>query len=87
MARLGGEEFAVILLDTDKAGAIMVGERICTRIAQERIKAFDEIVTTTASVGVAAFPQNTLHPDLLVEVADKALYKAKTSGRNRVSWF
>ncbi|MBU0694760.1 MAG: GGDEF domain-containing protein [Candidatus Omnitrophica bacterium] len=87
VARFGGEEFSIILPETDKAGAIMVAERISAEICQEKIRAFDEVVTTTTSIGVASFPQNTLHSDVLVEIADKALYKAKISGRNRVCWF
>ncbi len=87
VARFGGEEFAAILLDTDKAGAIMVAERISSRISRERIKVFDETLSVTVSVGVASFPQNTLHSDVLMEISDKALYKAKLSGRNRVCWF
>ncbi len=87
IARFGGEEFAAILPETDKAGAIMVAERISAGVSREKIRAFDEIVNVTLSVGVATYPQNTLHSDVLIETADKALYKAKASGRNRVSWF
>jgi len=87
LARFGGEEFSVILPETDKASAIMVAERISTKVSRERILVFDEILGVNISVGVATFPQNTLHSDVLVEVADKALYKAKLSGRDRVCWF
>lgn len=87
LARFGGEEFSVILPETDKASAIMAAERINTKVSRERIRVFDETLSVNISVGVATFPQNTLHPDVLVEVADKALYKAKLSGRNRVCWF
>lgn len=87
VARFGGEEFAVILLDTDKNGAIMVAERICSKIRNKKIKAFDERLMVTVSVGIASFPQNTIYSDVLMEVADKALYKAKVSGRNKTSWF
>ena len=87
VARYGGEEFALILPDTDKAGAIMVAERISGVVSKQKIRAFDEIVTVTVSVGVGAFPENTLHSDMLVEISDKALYQAKVSGRNRVCWF
>ena len=87
VARYGGEEFAVILPDTDRAGAILVAERISTIVSQKKIKAFDETVNVTVSVGVASYPENTVHPDVLIEIADKALYKAKTSGRSRVGWF
>jgi len=87
LARFGGEEFSVILPETDKASAIMAAERISTKVSRERIMVFDETLSVNISVGVATFPQNTLHSDVLLEVADKALYKAKFSGRNRVCWF
>ncbi len=87
LARFGGEEFSVILPETDKASAIMAAERISAKISRERIMVFDEILSVNVSVGVATFPQNSLHADVLSEVADKALYKAKLSGRNRVCWF
>jgi len=87
MARFGGEEFSAVLSETDKAGAIMMAERISSRVSKEKIKVFDETVAATISIGVGSFPQNTLHPDVLLEVSDKALYKAKLSGRNRVCWF
>jgi diguanylate cyclase (GGDEF)-like protein len=87
IARFGGEEFSVILAETDKAGAIMVADRISARISRQKIRAFNEIINVTLSVGVAAYPQNTIHSDVLIEIADKALYKAKAAGRNRVAWF
>ena len=87
LARFGGEEFSVILPETDKASAIMAAERISTKVSRERIMVFDETLGVNISVGVATFPQNTLYSDVLIEVADKALYKAKQSGRNRVCWF
>ncbi len=87
IARFGGEEFSAILPETDKAGAIMMAERISSRVSRRRIRVFDETLNATISIGVAAFPQNTIHSDVLVEISDKALYKAKVSGRNRVCWF
>ncbi len=87
VGRIGGEEFGMILVDTDKAGAIMVSERICSRISQEKIKVFDERLAVTASIGVSTYPSNTIYLDLLTEIADKALFRAKASGRDRVCWF
>ena len=87
LARLGGEEFSVVLPETDKTSAILAAERISSQISGERIKVFDETVNVTISVGLATFPQSALYPDVLIEVADKALYKAKLNGRNRAYWF
>jgi diguanylate cyclase (GGDEF)-like protein len=84
VSRVGGEEFAFILLETDKTNAIIVAERICSKIFETKIRVFDETLRLTVSIGVASFPQNTLYPDVLMEVGDKALYKAKLSGKNRV---
>ncbi|MDD4954514.1 MAG: GGDEF domain-containing protein [Candidatus Omnitrophica bacterium] len=87
LSRFGGEEFALILPETDKMAAIVVAERIRSKISQQIIKAFDETLGVTISVGVSNFPQNTLYSDVLMETADKALYQAKNSGRNKVCWF
>ncbi|MCF7916485.1 MAG: GGDEF domain-containing protein [Candidatus Omnitrophica bacterium] len=87
VGRLGGEEFGILLTDTDKAGAIMVSERICSRISQEKMKVFDESLSITVSIGISTYPSNTIYLDLFTEIADKALYRAKASGKDRVSWF
>ncbi len=87
IARFGGEEFSVILLETEKTGAIMVAERMRSKISQKRIEVFDETLNVAVSIGLSSFPENTLHSDVLLETADKALYKAKLAGRNRVCWF
>ena len=87
VARYGGEEFALILTETSKDAAIMVAKRIVERVANAKIKAFDENVQITVSIGLASFPENTAKSDMLIEIADKALYQAKSSGRNTVSWF
>ncbi len=86
-ARYGGEEFVVILQETDKDGAIFVGERIRENIASKIIKAFDEDVKTTVSLGLASYPQDSRYPGMLLELADKALYRAKNKGRNRLEYF
>ncbi|MDD4294758.1 MAG: GGDEF domain-containing protein [Candidatus Omnitrophica bacterium] len=86
-ARYGGEEFLVVLPETDKGSAIMVAERIRSKISAQYMQVFDERISVAVSIGVGAFPQNTLHSDVLLETADRALYKAKESGRNRVAWF
>ncbi len=85
--RFGGEEFCVILPDTDKAGALVVGERIRAAIQQQKVKAYDAALLIAVSVGVASFPDDALQVDELLDKSDWALYRAKKSGRNRVIGF
>lgn len=80
-SRYGGEEFAVILPETDLEGAVSAGERICQAIAETRLSAVRQF---TASVGAACYPVNATSQDELVEAADAALYQAKRGGRNQV---
>jgi diguanylate cyclase (GGDEF)-like protein len=85
-ARFGGEEFAILLPKTGKEEAVVFAERIR--------KAIEEAVFVnqekqpggnfTASLGVATFPEDGSDSETLVNSADKALYKAKEKGRNRV---
>jgi diguanylate cyclase (GGDEF)-like protein len=82
--RWGGEEFALLLPDTDADGAERVAERL--RLALERqviVSLEGEPVRVTASLGVAAFPEAGGGAQL-VEAADEALYGAKRAGKNRV---
>ena len=84
-ARLGGEEFAVIAVDSSLEGPGLLAERLRQGIANLRIPV-DEVVelTVTASLGVAVHHGSAATPDLLLKLADDALYKAKHQGRNRV---
>jgi diguanylate cyclase (GGDEF)-like protein len=81
-ARFGGDEFAIILPQADTEGAMIVAERLRKRIAETHIPGYGK---TTASIGVATFPRHASSRDLLVVVADRALYESKNSGRNRVT--
>jgi len=85
-ARFGGEEFAVILPETDVAGAAAVAEAIRARIEFEAARPRPGgWFGTTVSVGVAAItPASGSDPRELVSAADRALYRAKADGRNRV---
>jgi diguanylate cyclase (GGDEF)-like protein len=86
VARLGGEEFGLILMQTDRAGAFEVAQRLCTAIRQEPIFADDPRgLNVTASAGVAALPLDARTSTELVAAADKALYAAKAAGRDRVA--
>lgn len=80
-ARIGGEEFALVLPETDLAGAEALAERV--RAAVERSTSFRRPVTV--SVGIAALGEETTGVAMLVHDCDAALYQAKGAGRNRVS--
>ncbi|HYN85560.1 MAG TPA: sensor domain-containing diguanylate cyclase [Pyrinomonadaceae bacterium] len=80
-ARYGGEEFAVILPQASYEGAMAVAERLRSRIEDIDVPNVRRI---TASFGVATFPTHGDSRDLLVNAADRALYRAKGDGRNCV---
>jgi diguanylate cyclase (GGDEF)-like protein len=80
-ARYGGEEFAVILPQASVEGAMAVAERLRARIEKTEVPGVGFI---TASFGVATYPLHATSRDMLVNTADRALYNAKHSGRNRV---
>lgn len=82
--RYGGEEFAIILPNTDKTGALDVAERIRIAISKNVINFQESEVQVTASVGVAVIEESDSRYEDLISNADHALYDAKASGRNIV---
>ena len=84
IGRYGGEEFAIVLTGTGRKGAIQVAERIREGIESATFKAYDEVVSSTVSIGISVFPEDGADVGSLIEAADEALYKAKKTGRNRV---
>ena len=84
LARLGGEEFAVILPEVDGDGARVVGERLRQRLAEVEVTVPDGVVRCTVSVGVAQARPVHESPDRALRRADDALYAAKDAGRNAV---
>ena len=86
LVRYGGEEFALLLPDTDHAKAGILAERLRSTISGCDIQSGDARFQVTASIGVALTDADkTL--DVLLHEADQALYRAKDSGRNRVEIF
>ena len=79
-ARVGGEEFALVLPETDQHEAFIVAERLRSRFGEAFL---NEPVPLTMSVGVATYPKHGLTADALLRAADEALYAAKTLGRDR----
>jgi diguanylate cyclase (GGDEF)-like protein len=84
IGRYGGEEFSVVLAGIDRVGAFQVAERLRSSIEHSVFKAYDEKVSSTISIGIASFPEDGVDENTLIESADRALYKAKENGRNRV---
>lgn len=83
--RYGGEEFAILLTDTSLEGAALFAERL--RQAVERLEiAYDKyLLRCSISLGVACIHGSMTGYPLLIEAADKALYRSKQAGRNRVT--
>lgn len=84
LARYGGDEFIVLLPETPAAGALDVAERIRTAVAADALAITGKLVATTVSIGVASYPADGSTLDLLLAHADRNMYEAKLSGRNRV---
>lgn len=81
-ARLGGEEFNLLLPGVDSAGGCIAAERI--RKAIEAVE-LDKIGNITASLGVATYPDHSDDISELMEITDRAMYESKRNGRNRVT--
>lgn len=84
LGRLGGEEFAIILAETEQSAAEAVAERIRGDVAALDVALETGIVHFTISIGVAQFVQQATILKPTMERADRALYQAKAGGRNRV---
>jgi diguanylate cyclase (GGDEF)-like protein len=85
--RFGGEEFLILLQDTDENGSLEVAEKIRERVATYRFQAGTSILEKTLSIGVALFPDDSENFWQALKYADVALYRAKLDGRNRVTRF
>jgi diguanylate cyclase (GGDEF)-like protein len=84
-ARFGGDEFAVVLPDTGREGAVSVAERIRDRIAACQFLASDGLsIHLTASIGVATLPDVAASAEELLRAADVAMYRVKDAGKNGI---
>ena len=85
VCRYGGEEMSIILTNTDYDTALLTAQKICNRVSSRSFKLPNGKETTvTISLGVSTFPKDGISVEEIIEAADKQLYKAKESGRNRV---
>ncbi len=89
VARYGGEEFAVISPQVDRVGAAELAERLRERVERAQFEKEDVMPEgrLTISIGYAVYPEDAEDKTSLIECADRALYRAKETGRNRaVGW-
>jgi diguanylate cyclase (GGDEF)-like protein len=87
VGRMGGDEFAILLPETDEGQAIAVAERISNKIKSEPVATDRGPLKLTLSIGVAEAARSMSGAAALLDSADQALYMAKLAGRNRVAQF
>ena len=85
-ARLGGEEFAILLIGANKNDALVMAERLRKKVAEIVIKHKLGLVKTTVSIGAACILADD-NAKAVLHRADTALYEAKNKGRNQTCWF
>jgi diguanylate cyclase (GGDEF)-like protein len=83
-ARFGGEEIAILLPQTTLAGAVELADRLRKQVAAKPILAGGTEIPVTISCGVACYPEGVLTKEALFAAADRAMYEAKSAGRNCV---
>ncbi len=86
-ARHGGDEFVVLLPETDPSGAFVVAEKIRQGVVDLVVEAGESRIRTSLSIGVVAYPDDGLTADALMIAADEAMYGSKRLGKNRVVAF
>jgi diguanylate cyclase (GGDEF)-like protein len=85
LARYGGDEFTILLVDTTHETAMLIAERIRSKVEETLFDAGrDNPFRVTISIGVATLPIHAQDRNGLLDVADKAMYRAKSLGRNCV---
>src|SRR5690606_38723151 len=80
--RYGGDEFVVVLVDTDVTNAEKVAERIRKKVEQTTFKIDGIQLNVTVSIGLAAFPEHARTSEQVIQMADQAMYYEKNKSRN-----
>jgi len=87
IARYGGDEFIVLMPETNILDAKEAGEKVRSAIQNAAFDMRGSRVTSSVSIGISGFPEDSNNIDVLTDCADKALYESKRTGRNRVTLF
>lgn len=82
--RYGGDEFIVLLVDTDSEGAKVVAERIRKRVEDFSFLVEGHVIRLTVSIGLASYPDHAKTTDRIIQLADQAMYHGKSKSRNIV---
>lgn len=82
--RYGGDEFLLILVDTDSKNALTVAERIRKQVEASTFQVDDANIRVTLSIGIATFPEHAMTKEQIIELADRAMYCGKNKSRNVV---
>jgi diguanylate cyclase (GGDEF)-like protein len=83
-ARYGGDEFVVLLPETEPSGAYVLAEKIRSGVAELGIEAGHDRIRTSLSIGMVTFPADGRSADALMIAADQAMYASKRRGKNRI---
>ena len=87
LARIGGDEFAIIIEDAGEKEAIAVAEKLCSLIGGAEVVLNNRIYRITISIGIALFPNHGTTVDELMANVDLAMYKAKSAFNARSNWY
>lgn len=85
LARTGGDEFVLLLPETDAGDAAVIAERIRKAVENSTFDFKGKPLTSTVSIGIAAYPADADSIEALLILADEAMYRSKKDGRNRVT--
>ena len=84
-ARYGGDEFVVLLPETDPSGAYVLAEKIRVGVAELRVDVAGSMIQPSISIGVVSYPEDGQTSDELMITADTSMYRSKRGGKNRVT--